>query len=256
MAVIWGAIGTLGDFTQFPDFSGLLTSFAIDKPTNVVSGDYVLLRVNTKQPAGSTSVVTPPAGFTLIANNFTSDAEFRAHMWLGYRKIDGSEGATFSFSWAAGAGTQAANDIFATCQRIQGVDGTTFLGSNVATFNDDATASPVNLQITTTVANAIAVWCYASRGTMATQDANYPSGTTGQYVRDNGGGGFSIGQAVETIASASATGNRTWTNCLSGSPYWATVAFAVKPAAAASTHAGPLVDGALIKNLVDGALIA
>jgi len=238
MSITFGAIGTAGDFQEFKDFSGLLTGGTIVKPTNVVAGDYVLLLVCTKQVNGSTSTFSVPSGFTQVtsANNFASDAEYRGHLNASYRKIDGSEGANFTFSWAAGSGTQTANDIYAVCIRLQGVDGTTFLGCTAAsTPNDDATASPISTGITTNIANAVLVSFFSAKGTMATQDANYPSGMTGQFVRDNGGGGFSIGMAIQVItASGTATGNRTWTNVLSGSPYWGACDFAIKPAAAAS----------------------
>lgn len=128
----------------------------ITKPTGIVSGDLmVALLGSTVTGPSATPDWTAPAGWTGIRGDLVNGAANSTRARSFYRIADGTEGATFTFTFAAGSGTVARNS--GEIHRIIGTHTTTPINvSNGGTLLGTAlTPDPVNVSVTTTVVNCL-----------------------------------------------------------------------------------------------------
>lgn len=138
-------------------------SYVVTKPSGMATGDYVYL------VAGNIAAITmtPPAGFTQV-QLMASGTNIRLGVWR--RKIDGSEGSTFTVSLASTSkGFIAAvpgSAIDATTPEDASADGTTSSGS--------ATTSP---SVTVGIANARTLYFTMSRHAFGNKTLSHSDGS-------------------------------------------------------------------------------
>ena len=177
------------------------TSLTINKPTGVVSGDLMIASISQR---ASGTAPTAPVGWTLISSTAFGASGARAAA-LFYRLANGTEGATFTFTLAAGS-TDGSGGIVA----YAGVDQTTPIDVAGA-FKDTSvvnTAVTANA-ITTVTANALVLMFgvtsdTAAGGTWSGWTTTSPGALTELF--DAASTNTSVGAAAATKATAGSTG--------------------------------------------------
>lgn len=204
------------------------TTITVSVPANVVNGDLMIAVVHNNtalNPGG----ITAPSGWTQIASNASVNGNFALHSWIGWRIASSEPG---SYQWTIG---QTVGDDHAWIFRVTGHDSASPIDVTGA-FTSDTVLNPVAPSITTTSANALAVWiCGAKNGSnLAADDTSVKPTEATQIVykksRTNSNG---VGTCVayELRATAGATGTRTFTGTYpTTSAYSSAIGFAIKEA--------------------------
>lgn len=204
------------------------TTLTINVPANTVNGDLLIAVLHCNSVVNPNSV-TAPSGWTQVASNFSVNGTFALHTWIGWR-IASSEPA--SYGWTIGADTR---DDHGWMFRVTGHDAVNPIDVT-GTFTSDTVLNPVAPSITTTSANALAVWiCGGKNGSnLAADDTSVKPTQATQIVfkksRTNSNG---VGTCVayEARATAGATGTRTFTGTYpTTSAYSSAIGFAIKEA--------------------------
>ena len=196
--------------------TGAIATGVIDKPTNLSSGDLIILVYNMRT---GNSTITPPSGFTLIQNG-SSGSSNHARVAAYYKIATGSEPATYTIN--VGTTTNWHAFIFG----VTGYDTVTPFGNKTSANSGSTSVTTLALpSINTTAADEVLFAGWAIRGTN-TPAPSSPAGMSPVY---------SISSVIPTArghyedrASAGATGTRTmtWTTANRA----AAIMFAIKPA--------------------------
>jgi hypothetical protein len=223
---------TASDIARVTDTAvGSNTTIGINKPTNVVDGDLMILKVSSNNTLNPSSI-SISGDWTSINNNFNVNGSTSCHTGY-YWKIWHTGDPT---SWTATIGASTLDDeslVF----RVTGHNPTTPIDA-VGTFNSTQSVSPVCNGLTTLSNNAVVIWgVSAKNGSVLTgENAGEPTGTTLIQNRRsrNASGGVNSGVAYENRPTAGATGTRTWTSYTSTAQYHSTYAFAIAPGVSAA----------------------
>lgn len=151
--------------------STVLLTYSISNPSwtgsTTPAGDIVLLWVILR---GAIALATP-SGFTAVPATVISSGQYQ----LFYRVTDGSEGATFTVSWASGGNTSSA-----MCRSYSGADTALVMDPSVPTAS--AISGLAAASITTVRDGDTLVWFAATKTSTAGQTPGTitpPSGFTG-----------------------------------------------------------------------------
>lgn len=139
--------------------SAAAASITVNKPTGTVSGDLLLASICTANPVAiGQSTVATPAGWTLV-NSVGLNGTVAALALYTFRRVaNGTEGATFVFTFG---GPATASQATAEVHRLTGINTTTPI-DNSATATLVATAlvtNPVSPTVTTGQVNTL-VFCF------------------------------------------------------------------------------------------------
>lgn len=203
------------------------TTIVGNVPTNAVNGD-LLIAIAGAQAGTNPATITPPAGWTTILTNSAENGQWTKPFHISYR-IASSEPA--NYTWTL---TSDGLDDFVAIHRVTGAYTSSPVSGTPAWDYMDASADAFGPSITTAHANALAVFGFVVGNgyELAAADSNYPSGTTGLYARASraSSGGICHGLATLLVASAGATGVKTFTDCIGTTGYSAGFSFALRPA--------------------------
>lgn len=185
----------------------------LTKPTGTVDGDVVVVLILT---ALSAVTITPPAGFTAIGSQ--SNIANNATLWVYWHRASG-DGPNYTFD--LGASMDSA-DVVASFSGVLASGNPV----DVSAGNNNASAPIFSASITTTVANAMRVFC-TGNSSAANVDASGNGFTEAEQVNI----GFDIGTAIfyQLQAVAGASGTQNFTNGSLGANAWAGFHFALKP---------------------------
>jgi hypothetical protein len=117
-----------------------------------------------------------------------------------------------------------------------GVTGVKITGANAAPIDDSdvtnngaSTNDPICPASTTTDTNRLVLRWFTSAALIATQDANYPAGTTGLFARTVGiTQNQSVGLAYHEAAAAGNVGAATFTDAMAAAVRWLGATIAIK----------------------------
>ena len=191
------------------------TSHTVTMPAGVVSGDLIIVGFATD---GNPSV-TWPEGWTSF---FNKSEGAQARLEVGWRKADGTEGASITVE------TDAGQDSAHSSYRISGAKDPTVdpPEASVGASAVNPTPDPANLAPSTGLLPYMWLVFQGSAGTKTT--AAYPASyINGQTVTGNDSDGCGIGSA-ERALEASSENPGTFT--LSGAENWAAATVAIIPA--------------------------
>lgn len=196
------------------------------RPSNVAEGEHMLAIMSNLDIINPSPIPTPPSGWTQLYTNHGLD-HFRRRISVYVKQATGSEPA--DYTWTIGDDPRDDDiQIF----RVTGANASTFLDASPVA-NDAGTQTITNLGITTTTADALVLYVMAANGSaLAAEDANYPTGTTGVFLKRsrNHSYGIAYGLATEVVASPGTTGSKLWTGALSASGQTGAVTLAIRPA--------------------------
>lgn len=176
------------------------TPLTINKPT-CANGDLLLAIIGAY--GLSSYVITPPAGWTLVRRTDPVGSG-RAITLTYYRVVDGTEGA--SFTWTCSVGNESMIGAILTYEHV-GI-ASPIDCDNGATYG--ASSNFICPTITTTVENVLAVWAWHRQGN---QTLTLPGGVTERCCIWTGSGDLiRLYIADELIVAPGATGTRTATS--------------------------------------------
>lgn len=197
------------------------TSVTVNVPSGTVDGDVMIAQISWM--SNTVKTVTPPGGWTLLETDVNSAFEQRT-----YVRVASSEPANYAWTFSGTVRVEAGIGSFI------GVDNTTPIDVSNGQFNSSST-SVTAPSVTTTVANALLVFCGSGNG-----QGTYtpPSGMTEQWDDNTTIGTLDVSfeMAIETLGAAGATGTRVAT--LSGALGNIGQLIALKPAAVAADEIG------------------
>lgn len=213
---VWGQITQRGTATSGTTTT---TSLTVNKPGGVIAGDVMIVNITQN---GNTGTNASLSGWTLIAGARQDDGTRRSTIL--YRKADGSEGASFTFSLGSGT-TAAVGSIIA----FSGVDPSVF-DVNPGSLSVGGSTTITATGITTNTNGAAVVFLAGASANTNNTYSNW-TGTTPALTeimdfRINSS--VSVGAAWGIRAAAGATGNRSVT--VTGNYYWAGILIALKEA--------------------------
>ncbi len=137
--------------------SGLGTA-SVTKPASTAAGDVLIAEASQ---GGSAAFTATPTGFTVI-----SDAvQGSLRKWCGYRVVDGTEGASFTWTNAASA------RIVASVTRATGVNNATPLDVTSTTY----AAASGNIVLPTLTTSVVGCGLYATGGQFSTNTFSPPT---------------------------------------------------------------------------------
>lgn len=170
-------------------------TYTITKPT-VAVGD--VLVATFVASSGSPAV---PSGWTSIGTfNYSTSLNGLA----AYRVVDGTEGSSFNF---AGTGTA----IWGHMVRYSGADTSSVIDGTPTTVNTNASDTMTPASITTTVDGSVLVLAGFGYATASDGTGMAPSGSMAEALESNFSNAYFLATADETIATAGATGTRSYT---------------------------------------------
>jgi hypothetical protein len=170
------------------------TSLAITKPTSLAAGDLLIAHITVRV----TTAVTAPAGWTLIQSSVRSAHQTGA--W--YRLADGTEGASFSWSWAT-----SVKAVGAVC-RVTGSHQTTPINVTGSVATTGVASSVAAPSITTTADECLLFgFAYSADNKTFTSPGSMTERWDQQTTNFNDV--YHAG-ATETLGAAGATGTRTF----------------------------------------------
>lgn len=217
--------------------SGSQSSIAVPKPTGAGADDILIARVTTAAPAQTINTLS---GWTADASSSGVTASGSDHrLSTFYRRVDGSEGSSFTFSFAGSAFCQAQMYCYSGC---------TTSGSPIesSSFNPSGASSGTTITATgLTITNATKLLFIGSTfGNAAPSSA--PSGMTFRVASDN--------QTMsDLVVTAGSTGNKTLTI---SSDFWSGALIALLPAGGsdvtatgATTQAAATLAGAATETI-------
>lgn len=205
--------------------TGNQTSITVNKPTGTVSGDQLVLYLCKD---GSDTVTTPPTGFT-YQSSLSAVIGATCEMRTFTRTADGTEGSTFSLSWA---GSETAVLYAIAIKDTAGID-----VSGAVASAGNSTSETVSA-LTTTVDDTFLLGLAGSED--GSGNISSSSGFTEVVETSNGAG---VTGALATIytkagpATAGSTGAMTFTQSTTQELQIAVIAF--KPAAGGDVTANP-----------------
>lgn len=210
------------------DAGAAASGIAITMPTGALSGHYAL--AFGVKDVSSSVVVTPPSGWTVVDTATTANASFPKWAFVYEKILDGTEGASQSWTIAS----NAAGSITIACWSGRKSSSTrTF---ETPTVNSSQNASPITLAMTSGVAAAgddVAVFVTVAKS--AIEDWTL-TGVTGFTVK-NAVGTFTWSTAqlaTQDNVSGGALGTIPGTDTVTGSGTAGWAAFIVSMAKAAS----------------------
>lgn len=212
----WGQIAQRGTATSATTNT---TSLTINKPSGVVGGD--LLIVNITQ-TGNTNTNATSTGWTVIAGARQSTGP--RYTTALYRVVDGTEGASFTFTLGAGTGSGVGSII-----AFSGVDASLF-DVSPGSFNTGGSTSITATGISTISNNAAIVFIAGAGGTDGdVYDTWSGTNPTFNEIMDSSHPSVnnSVGIAWGILPTAGATGNKTVG--VDGNYYWAGMLIALRP---------------------------
>jgi hypothetical protein len=186
-------------------FVGNANSASLSVPAGTQSGDLLLAFVSV---AYQFPRVNPaPSGWTMIAEAHSSA---NGHMF--YRVADGTEPASYTFTWGDSRNAQA------VMMRYTGIDTSSPIGAS--SFDSSSFPHPSAPSVTTTVDDSIVVRFLSQTD----NPSAIPSGTTQRFNNFN----TILLSVVDSVqASAGSTGTATWTNSNYGS--WVAMTVVLQP---------------------------
>lgn len=193
-----------------------VSSLAVNKPTSgstalsggakdAAAGDYVIIVVGNDDSTATAQwddSTLKPTGFTLI--NEAGDVTRDCHVAAFWRKIDGTEGSSFSIP------AESADNMWAYCELLSSVDQTTpipHVGADSVNSNAGPSSALSISQMTTTVADCVLRAVYAYDGGDA---AGFATSGTGwseitEVYADTSSAGASGGVSGKTMSGTGAT---------------------------------------------------
>lgn len=230
----------------------LNNTISVNVPTNVANGDLMLGVVHVSS-ANNPGFVSPPSGWTEVANNFNTNGGFNLHTWVGYR-IANTEPS--SYQW--GIETSSADDQ-AWILRVTGHNSKNVIDS-VGTFFGETLVTPgqnVN-SFTTTSNNSMVVYILgAKNGAAGYVKANgtsvNPTGTTQLLHQKTRVFSQAVGTSIayEYKPTAGSTGTKTFTAYDTTGAYWSTIGFAIKQAPYSTFQGERLRETGRYRNYTD-----
>jgi hypothetical protein len=223
------------------------TTLSIANPAALTAGRMALFKLHCSATLNPNSV-TPPAGLTLIAQNFNGNGASVLHSWYGYAFHTGAEPANWDFTFGS-----SGNDDELIVEVWEGVNPTNPIGT-VSAISNALTLSPVCPTITTVGVSSIVLFEVASKNgnSLTAANSGYPTDTTGiasDRTRANSAA-FQSGSAYQSYPTAGAvTGTKTWTNYTLANQVCSTVSYELRGTAAAVVDS---VDGSTTPVLKPG----
>lgn len=229
----------------------LNSTITVNVPTNVANGDLMLGVVHVNS-ANNPGAVTPPSGWTEIANNFNINGNFSVHTWVGYR-IANTEPS--SYQWGIDT---FANDDQAWIFRIVGHNKNSVLDSNTVFFNDFGNIPQNVTSFSTTTSDSMVVYIFGGKqgdaGFLKANGTNVsPINTTQVVYRKTRIASVATGTAVayEYKPIAGNIGSKTFTAYDTSGAYFSTIAFALKQAPYSTVQAEKLIETGKVKQYRD-----
>ncbi|UJS23266.1 SdrD B-like domain-containing protein [Thiothrix winogradskyi] len=178
-------------------------TLSINKPANVQAGDLVIVTLHYNR---TSLTISNAQGFTQIRNETSgADGNSRATVAAFYKIASASEPASYTFTYSGI--TSTTTSWRAVAQRVTGHHPTTPIGNYTSGNSATTTQTTRTLSSINTTANnsllVAAITMQASSGTI--------SATPGTSALSSTSTGPSFNVAYQTLATAGATGNKTWT---------------------------------------------
>lgn len=206
-------------------------------PSGAAAG--MLLEAVVSRQGQDAGGCTPPAGWTTVANTFTTIANWNTHVAVFYKIADGADNLTFTMGSAASHGRIEVN-------AWSGFNASSPI-SIIGATADGVSANPVFASVTTTSSDSILRSVLAARsGYSNSAGSVVPSGFTCIVKSStvNLGAGLLTGSAYKNVPTAGATGSVTWTAFGTGSSYWRGLNYAINPSAGTvSAIDDPITEG-------------
>lgn len=221
--------------------SNPVNTLSVTAPTGTTTGDIVVVLASRNAANSGDTIVDNNGGTPFTLARSDHDNTTGAHMSIHYRRIQGGDPSSYSFTFAGDTGATRMT-LIAVC--IQDPDPSTVFdvtpgaGTLSSSGADSGTINAAD--ITTTVANSVHIIASIR------ESGNY-SNTPSTYTQTNNSGYSQVGFRgwYKVIAVAGATGAQTLTG--TGSFSSRVQSFAIKGAAASSQAA--LLGGKLIGKL-------
>lgn len=214
-------------------------TIVVDKPTGAVENDW-LVAVIHNNAALNPGTIGHPSGFTEIVTNTNLNGNFRMHTTYAIKKLGASEPS--SYTWTIGASVA---DDSVTLFRVTGLDEATQVDA-IGVENSASATSFTGLSITTATDGAVILWTVGARdgNVLTATDSGYPAGTTGIFSRATraSSNGVNSGFALQTVATAGASGAAVWNSYLSSAKYGTALGVAFRPSVASGPSFTALTD--------------
>lgn len=191
------------------------TQVVVPYPSGIVAGELLVMSVSNSNATIST---TPPTGFTLVAGQ--NGPTTSPSTVVFYRIADATESGSVTFA------TGTAGRVTGVIARWSGNDSTTPLDVTAVSANSTVATTFTMPSITTVTNNAVLVHTISLNAASAA-DIVTLAGTT--LLVDTTGTGRRQGVYYETLATAGASGTRTWSDTPATSLQWAGVTLAIRP---------------------------
>lgn len=202
------------------------TTVSVNVPAGAAEGDLLIAWYSTGRPIGNT-VLHP--SFT---DSGLGDIAHTGFARLAYRKVQSTDASSYTFEFAQTGGPVAGLILITGADGDDPFDGTPSLGTSPA-----ISSAPICPDHTTTGADRLILLLdhvqSSNTVALATEDAGYPSGSTGIWHKLNtasGGNRAVNGAAYKTQASAGATGTNAF--AIDNNRSWIGITAAIKPAGA------------------------
>ena len=202
------------------------SSLGIAKPSAAVAGDVMVAQLTVR----STGAVTAPAGWSQIGAT-AQDAAGPIEQAVFWHRVDGTEPATITFSWAGGNADASGGIV--TYKGVDPFTGFDQGGSAVTSMTSGGTAAtgnPAGLAITTSAASEMLQAAYGVANAVTVTQTGGQGLVREWTVSSTGGTKVTAGFADGVQAAAGASGNKTATWVTSS--LWAAHLFALKNEAA------------------------
>lgn len=155
-------------------YNSTTSSMTVNKPTDAVSGDYLIAAIGVADAASDTAV-TPPAGWNLILQEPNSTVGGGQGLFVFYKIAGSSEPASYTFTLS---GSVAPANSGTICASYYGASALTV---NAGTTSSDTTGpSLVSASITTDSTNQLVItaWAQNQTGSAGSYAASSPGGLT------------------------------------------------------------------------------
>lgn len=197
-------------------------SVVVPYPAGVTAGEVLLLHVAN---SAATMSATPPSGWTVANVHPTANASPSVAVF--YRVADGTESGSVTYNTGAAAGR-----ITGIMERWSGVDTTTPLDVTPVASDSPIATSFTMPSITTANNDTVLVH---SIGLNAATAADIVTLAGETLISKSTGTGRRLGAYYETLATAGATGTRTWTETPTTTALqWAGITVALRSASPGS----------------------
>ena len=202
------------------------SSLGITKPSAAVTGDVMIAQLTVR----SAGAITAPAGWNQIGAT-AQDAAGPIEQAVFWHRVDGTEPATITFSWAGGNADASGGIV--TYKGVDPFIGFDQGGSAVTSMTSGGTAAtgnPAGLAVTTSAANEMLQAAYGVANAVTVTQTGAQGLVREWSVSSTGATKSTSGFADGVQAAAGASGNKTATWVTSS--LWAAQLFALKNEAA------------------------